>query len=80
MFRIIEQLVDFVIWNHWKSKSLSYFLDKRAVQMVSGASMIFSAPKIQWEQVFERLNISAQSSGDDLCETIVSLCNCLCKL
>ncbi|KAF3436096.1 hypothetical protein FNV43_RR23188 [Rhamnella rubrinervis] len=67
---ILEQLVDFVTWNHWRSKSLSYFLDKRTVQMVSGASMIFSAPKIQWEQVFERLNILAQSSGDDLCETV----------
>lgn len=43
--------------------------------MVSGASMIFSAPKIQWVQVFERLNASAECKDDDLCETIVSTFN-----
>lgn len=61
-------------WNRWKSKNLSYFLDKRTIRLVSGASMIFSAPKIQWVQIFERLNlnISAGSSDDGLCETIVS--------
>lgn len=47
-------------------------LDKRTIRLVSGASMIFSAPKIQWLHVFERLDLSANSNEDDLCETIVS--------
>ena len=73
MCRIVEQLVGFVSWNHWKSKNLSYFLDKRTIHMVSGASMIFSAPKIQWVQVLDQLNISAERSSDNLRDTIVSL-------
>ncbi|GAV73766.1 FANCF domain-containing protein [Cephalotus follicularis] len=64
-----EQLIDFFTWNHWKSRILSYFLDKRTVQLVSGASMIFSAPKIQWIQVFERLQVSKERI-DDLHEVI----------
>lgn len=73
VFRIVDQLVGFMKWNHWKSKNLSYFLDKRAIRMVSGASMIFSAPKVQWVQVLDRLIVSAESSDDSLCDTIVSL-------
>ncbi|KAM1483825.1 hypothetical protein TB2_035073 [Malus domestica] len=69
---IVEWLLGSMTWNRWKSKNLSYFLDKRTIRLVSGASMIFSAPKIQWVQIFERLNlnISAGSSDDGLCETI----------
>ncbi|XP_024018408.1 uncharacterized protein LOC21398939 isoform X2 [Morus notabilis] len=67
---IVDQLVGFMKWNHWKSKNLSYFLDKRAIQMVSGASMIFSAPKVQWVQVLDRLIVSAESSDDNLRDTI----------
>ncbi|XP_030496424.2 uncharacterized protein LOC115712303 [Cannabis sativa] len=67
---IVEQLVGFVTWNHWKSKNLSYFLDKRTIHMVSGASMIFSAPKIQWVQVLERLKNSADRSDDDFRDTV----------
>lgn len=40
--------------------------------MVSGASMIFSAPKVQWVEVFKRLNISSYSIGDEMTEAIVS--------
>ncbi|TQE09800.1 hypothetical protein C1H46_004574 [Malus baccata] len=71
---IVEWLLGSMTWNRWKSKNLSYFLDKRTIRLVSGASMIFSAPKIQWVQIFERLNlnISAGSSDDGLCETIGS--------
>lgn len=45
-------------------------LDKRTIRLVSGASLICSAPEDQWAQIFERLNISAENN--DLCETIVS--------
>ncbi|KAL6271347.1 hypothetical protein ACE6H2_028258 [Prunus campanulata] len=69
---IVEWLDGYLTWNRWKSKNVSYFLDKRTIQLVSGASMIFAASKIQWVQIFERLslNVSAGCSDDGLCETI----------
>ncbi|KAI7730170.1 hypothetical protein M8C21_001458, partial [Ambrosia artemisiifolia] len=57
------------VWNHWRTRTLSYLLDKRTIRLVSGASMIFSAPKVQWAQVFERLDISTEANAN-LCETI----------
>ncbi|GMN49055.1 hypothetical protein TIFTF001_018216 [Ficus carica] len=63
---IAEQLFGFMKWNCWKSKNLSYFLDNRTIRMVSGASMIFSAPKIQWAQVLDRISISTESNDDSL--------------
>lgn len=41
-------------------KTLTYLLDKQTIRLVSGASMIFSAPKIQWIQVFEQLDTSSE--------------------
>lgn len=77
LFRTVDWLVGSLTWNRWKSNSLSYFLDKRTVQLVSGASMVFSCPKIQWLQIFERLNLKDLVGGSDnvLCETIVSRFN-----
>ncbi|XP_030935471.1 uncharacterized protein LOC115960658 isoform X1 [Quercus lobata] len=66
----VEPLLEFITWNHWKSRNLSYFLDKRTVRLVSGASLIFSAPKVQWIQVFQGLNVSAKSSDNGFSETI----------
>ncbi|PRQ25733.1 hypothetical protein RchiOBHm_Chr6g0286881 [Rosa chinensis] len=68
----VDWLVGSLTWNRWKSNSLSYFLDKRTVQLVSGASMVFSTPKIQWVQTFQQLNFSDLAGGSDngLCETI----------
>ncbi|KAL3647703.1 hypothetical protein CASFOL_008671 [Castilleja foliolosa] len=63
-----EMLVEPTIWNRWRSRSLSYMLDKRTIRLLSGANMIFSAPENQWTQMFERLNIS--NEADTLCETI----------
>ncbi|WJZ90747.1 hypothetical protein VitviT2T_009872 [Vitis vinifera] len=75
-----DQLVDFITWSRWRSKNLSYLLDKRTVRLVSGASMIFSAPKVQWAQLFERLNISGETRGDDYCETIeLLLLGCIAR-
>ncbi|MCL7043264.1 hypothetical protein MKW94_000262, partial [Papaver nudicaule] len=65
-----EQLAKFELWNKWRSRSLSYLLDKRTIKLVSGAKLIFSAPKVQWIQVFERLNTA---KGDELPE-IIELC------
>ncbi|XP_076942142.1 uncharacterized protein LOC143611924 [Bidens hawaiensis] len=57
------------VWHHWRTTSLSYLIDKRTIRLVSGASMIFSAPKVQWAQVFERLDVSEEDNAN-LCETI----------
>ncbi|KAK3011323.1 hypothetical protein RJ639_012401 [Escallonia herrerae] len=63
-------LVESDIWNRWRTRSLTYLLDKRTIRLVSGANILFSAPKSQWLQVFERLNITAKSSKDNICETL----------
>ncbi|KAF5810495.1 putative fanconi anemia group F protein [Helianthus annuus] len=57
------------VWNHWRTRTLSYLLDKRTIRLVSGARMIFSAPKVQWAQVFEQLDISKEGNTN-FCETI----------
>ncbi|XP_057963975.1 uncharacterized protein LOC131155075 isoform X2 [Malania oleifera] len=64
-----EQCVEYVTWSCWMSKNLSYLLGKRIVRLVSGGSLIFSAPKTQWVQVFKQMNISSESN-EDFCETI----------
>nr|GEY34861.1 macrolide export protein like [Tanacetum cinerariifolium] len=65
------------MWNHWRTKTLSYLLDKRTIRLVSGASMIFSAPKVQWVQVFNRLDMSIEADSI-FCETIeVLLVGCI---
>ncbi|KAJ4956360.1 hypothetical protein NE237_013143 [Protea cynaroides] len=74
------QLVEFVAWNQWRSKNLSYLLDKKTVRMVSGANLIFSAPKVQWLQVFERLQISAENHDSVFLEIIeLSLLGCIAR-
>ncbi|KAF8394219.1 hypothetical protein HHK36_020426 [Tetracentron sinense] len=73
-----EQLVEFVVWNQWRSSNLSYLLDNRTLRLVSGANMIFSAPKAQWIQVFERLKVSSEIRDGDLLEIIeLSLLGCI---
>ncbi|KAE8662529.1 Detected protein of unknown function [Hibiscus syriacus] len=67
---IADELVDFVTWKQWKSRALSYFLDKRTIRLVSGASLIFSGANEQWRKIFGQLNISEKSSENDLYETI----------
>ncbi|KAI3741987.1 hypothetical protein L1987_59666 [Smallanthus sonchifolius] len=57
------------VWNHWRSRAISYLLDKRTIRLVFGASMIFSAPKVQWVQVFERLDMSKEANAN-FCEAI----------
>ncbi|CAH9093780.1 unnamed protein product [Cuscuta europaea] len=52
-----EMPVDPFTWSHMRSRNLSYFLDKRTIRMVSGASLIFSAPEDQRANVFGRLSI-----------------------
>ncbi|KAL0435554.1 UNVERIFIED_CONTAM: hypothetical protein Sradi_0263300 [Sesamum radiatum] len=66
---IAEELpVEAIVWNRWRSRSLSYMLDNRTIRLVSGASLIFAAPEGQWTKIFGQLNILSDS--DDLCETI----------
>ncbi|OMP03198.1 hypothetical protein COLO4_10584 [Corchorus olitorius] len=68
-----ESSVDVVTWNRWKSRALSYFLDKRTIRLVSGASLIFSGTNTQWRKVFGQLNFSEKSSNNDLDEAITRL-------
>lgn len=70
--RSADALVDVVTWNSWKSRALSYFLDKRTIRMVSGASLIFSEANGQWQKVFGQLHISEKSNQNDLHQAIVS--------
>ncbi|XP_021281321.1 uncharacterized protein LOC110414452 isoform X2 [Herrania umbratica] len=57
-------------WNQWKSRALSYFLDKRTIRLVSGASLIFSGTEVQWGKVFGQLNFSEKDSNCDIHEAI----------
>ncbi|PSR89739.1 Macrolide export protein like [Actinidia chinensis var. chinensis] len=76
--QIEEHFIEYDTWNCWKTRALSYFLDKRTIRLVSGASMIFSASEVQWAQVFEKLNISAETSDDDSRDTIeILLLGCI---
>ncbi|KAM3248688.1 hypothetical protein P3L10_010457 [Capsicum annuum] len=68
-FMTEERRIGSAVWNSWKSRSLSYLLDKRTIRLVSGASLLFSAPKSQWIQVFQRMDISSQLE-DSLCEIV----------
>lgn len=68
-FMTEERPISSTVWNSWKSRSLSYLLDKRTIRLVSGASLLFSAPKSQWIQVFQRIDISSQLE-DSLCEIV----------
>nr|KJB10021.1 hypothetical protein B456_001G180500 [Gossypium raimondii] len=70
LLRSADALVDVVTWNRWKSRALSYFLDKRTIRMVSGASLIFSDANAQWKKVFGQLHISDKSSKYDLHQAI----------
>ncbi|KAB2074626.1 hypothetical protein ES319_A07G163900v1 [Gossypium barbadense] len=70
LLRSADALVDVVTWNRWKSRALSYFLDKRTIRMVSGASLIFSDANAQWQKLFGQLHISEKSSKNDLHQAI----------
>ncbi|KAH6813749.1 hypothetical protein C2S51_022767 [Perilla frutescens var. frutescens] len=67
--KIGEELpLELAFWNRWRTRSLSYMLEKRTMRMISGASLICSVPEGQWTQMLERLDIPAGS--DDFCEMI----------
>ncbi|XP_058101476.1 uncharacterized protein LOC131245791 isoform X2 [Magnolia sinica] len=65
-----EKLMGFDLWNQWRTRNLSYLLDNKTIRLVSGAKLIFSAPKVQWLQVFESLKVSNEAQNDDLLEII----------
>ncbi|XP_047334943.1 uncharacterized protein LOC124938534 isoform X2 [Impatiens glandulifera] len=60
-----EDLMELVQKDEWKRRTLSYFLDKRTIRLISGASLIFSAPKVQWIQTFENLCAATKAHDDD---------------
>ncbi|XP_008796367.1 uncharacterized protein LOC103711847 isoform X3 [Phoenix dactylifera] len=63
-----EMLSEFSLWDQWRSRCLSYLLDKRTITMLSGANLIFSASKVQWIRVFEPLKVSLDVNYDNLLE------------
>ncbi|KAL1199640.1 hypothetical protein V5N11_019403 [Cardamine amara subsp. amara] len=65
-----QQPIELLTWNNWQSKGLSYFLSKRTLRLVSGASLIFSAPKTQWREVLRRLRVSVENDDDTFIEKI----------
>nr|XP_034577819.1 uncharacterized protein LOC117841531 isoform X2 [Setaria viridis] len=65
------QMIDeFLMWKQWRAKCLSYLLDERTIRILSGASLIFKAPKEQWMKVFEPLKSIEESCQNGLAETM----------
>lgn len=64
-------LNEICFWNNWRSKSISYLLDKRTIRLLSGANLIFSAPKLQWIRVFEQLMFPNAANNDNLLDIVV---------
>ena len=62
---------EFLMWKQWRAKCLPYLLDERTIRVLSGASLIFKAPKEQWMKVFEPLKGLAESCHSGLVETMV---------
>ncbi|XP_071938163.1 uncharacterized protein [Coffea arabica] len=66
-----ERPVEPAVWSQWTLRSLSYLLNKRTIRLVSGAALLFSAPKQQWIQVIERMAVLADT--DEFYEKILLL-------
>uniref|UniRef100_A0A0A9H6G5 Uncharacterized protein n=1 Tax=Arundo donax TaxID=35708 RepID=A0A0A9H6G5_ARUDO len=64
---------EFLLWKRWRAKCLSYLLDERTIRIMSGAHLIFSAPKGQWIRVFEPLKSCTEPYQSGLVE-IMELC------
>jgi len=62
---------ELLIWKQWRAKCLSYLLDERTIRILSGASLIFKAPKEQWMKVFEPLKSFEESCQNGLVEIMV---------
>lgn len=56
---MIEELLG---WKEWRTRCLSYMLNKRTIKIQSGANLIFAAPKEQWMKVFEHLIVSSEEN------------------
>ncbi|CAN6239074.1 unnamed protein product [Urochloa humidicola] len=69
-----SQMVDeFLVWKQWRAKCSSYLLEERTIWTLSGANLIFKAPKEQWMKVFEPLKSFEESCQNGLVE-IMELC------
>ncbi|KAJ1281591.1 hypothetical protein BS78_04G317400 [Paspalum vaginatum] len=68
-----QMINEFFMWKQWRANCLSYLLDERTIRILSGATLIFKAPKEQWMKVFEPLKSVAESSQSGLVE-IMELC------
>ncbi|KAK8960277.1 hypothetical protein KSP40_PGU017238 [Platanthera guangdongensis] len=64
---IVDELCQF---SHWRSRCLSYLLDKRTIKLLSGAQLILEAPKEQWIRVFDGLKSSSDPCYENLLEIV----------
>ncbi|CAN6245646.1 unnamed protein product [Urochloa humidicola] len=64
---------EFLVWKQWRAKCFSYLLEERTIRILSGANLIFKAPKEQWMKVFEPLKSFEESCQKGLVE-IMELC------
>ncbi|XP_020531088.1 uncharacterized protein LOC18447335 isoform X4 [Amborella trichopoda] len=64
--RIKEGTLTGSVRNQWKSSGLAYLLDKRTLNLVSGSSMIFCAPKVQWSKVLDSLKGFSEAYDENL--------------
>ncbi|CAA6655335.1 unnamed protein product [Spirodela intermedia] len=72
-----ENLPTFLLWNRWRKKNLAYLLNKRTLKLLSGSSLIFDAPKVQWAQILESLKSSSEAYDDCLLEIVELSLLCL---
>ncbi|XP_078152977.1 fanconi anemia group F protein (FANCF) isoform X1 [Carex rostrata] len=57
-----EMIEELLGWKEWRTRCLSYMLNKRTIKIQSGANLIFAAPKEQWMKVFEHLIVSSEEN------------------
>lgn len=53
-------------------RCLLYLTDKRTIKILSGAKLIFRAPKVQWIKVFDQLKFSSDVEDGHLLEILVT--------
>ncbi|XP_042416826.1 uncharacterized protein LOC122005736 isoform X3 [Zingiber officinale] len=65
-----ENMPEFFHWSQWRMRCLLYLTDKRTIKILSGAKLIFSAPKVQWIKVLDQLKFSSDVEDGHLLEIV----------
>ncbi|KAF3791900.1 hypothetical protein EJ110_NYTH13118 [Nymphaea thermarum] len=69
----IDETVESDLWSRWRSGCLTYLLNKRTVNLISGVSLIFHCPKSQWMEALESIKVSVAGRNGDPLE-MIELC------